>query len=115
MDKSADNDTKIIRLDELLADQDCEGDEAFEDDWKVFERIDELMELADSAVSKKKKLEYINAALELDPENLDVLLMKHRVTSKRDIVAKEELEKLLETGRRQLEEEGCFEDCVGDF
>lgn len=115
MNNSTDIDTNIIRMDELINDRDGEEDKALEDCDDVFDRIDELMDLAARASSKKKSLEYINAALELDPENLDIMFKKLQLTTKDIFAVKEGLEAILETGRRQMEEGGYFEDCVGDF
>lgn len=81
----------------------------------IMDRIDEYMELAQKASSKKKKLEYINAALELDPEDLDVAVTKIRITAKDSLEAKAELEGLLAVGNAQMKKGGYFKYGVGDF
>ena len=41
----------------------------------VQECADDYLELAEEAKTKKKRLEYLNKALELEPDNLDAALM----------------------------------------
>lgn len=44
---------------------------------------DDYLELAEDATSKKKKLEYLSKALELEPENLDAERMAAELNAKR--------------------------------
>ena len=80
------------------------------------ETADDYLELAGRAPSRKKQLEYVNKALELEPDNLDAGRMKAELTSKTPWEFIEELSQLLEMGNRQMKEEGFFaRNCKGHF
>lgn len=76
---------------------------------------DYYMELAEEAKSKKKKLEYVKKALELEPDNLDAGVMQAELTAKHPVEFLEMLAPLLEKGNGQMEAAGYFQKCMGDF
>ena len=80
------------------------------------ETADDYLELAEQATSKKKCLEYLRKAVELEPEHLDaqLQLIAHTLEDKPDKQLPE-LRKLLETAAKPLEQEGYFQEDVGDF
>ncbi len=84
-------------------------DEDYEFD--VFDYLD----MADNARTKKQKLEYTEKALELEPKNIDALMMKAELTSKDDLTRLKEFESIVEFARAELEKDNYFKDCVGDF
>lgn len=77
--------------------------------------VEEYMELAMNAKTKKEQLKYINKALEVDPENLDVLSSKAVTVADDYDDFFREIQPVLEIGHRQMEEGGFFDDCAGDF
>ena len=80
------------------------------------ESADDYLDLARSAPSRKKRLEYVNKALELEPDNLDAGLAKASLTAKSPHELLETLNTLLQQGEEQLKKEGFFEsDCIGEF
>ena len=80
------------------------------------ETADDYLELADETDSRKERLEYLNKALALEPDNLDAMRMKATLTTKHFHEFLEELSKLLKKGTRQMEKEGFFaDDCRGNF
>lgn len=76
---------------------------------------DDYMELAENAGTKKKKLEYLTKALELEPDNLDAACMLAEVNAKKPEELLENLSSLIEKGNSLMEKEGYFQDCMGDF
>ena len=80
------------------------------------ETADDYLELADRAMSKKKCVEYLRKALELEPENVDVQLqlIVHTLEGKTDKQLPA-LQKLMDCAAKQLEQEGCFQEDVGAF
>lgn len=82
----------------------------------VPETADDYMELAEQASSKKKSLEYLHKALELEPENVDAQLQLISITLKdKPDEQLPALRQLMDAAARQLEQEGCFKEDVGDF
>ena len=80
------------------------------------ETADDYLELAEEETSKKKQIEYLNKALELEPDNLDAGRMMAELTAKNPYALMEELSRLLEKGNRQMMKEGYFADeYKGDF
>ena len=78
------------------------------------ESVDYYLDLAESAPNKKKTLEYLNKALEIEPDNIDAL---HEKISVSDQAAEEklsELEKLMKKAENQLREKNYFDE-VGEF
>lgn len=80
------------------------------------ETADDYLELADRAMSKKKCVEYLRKALELEPENVDVQLqlIGHTLGGKSDQQLPA-LQELMDSAAKQLEQEGCFQEDVGAF
>ena len=80
------------------------------------ETADDYLELAERALSKKKCVEYLHKALELEPENVDVQLqlIGHTLEGKSDEQLPA-LQKLMDAAAKQLEQEGCFKEDVGAF
>lgn len=80
------------------------------------ETADDYLELAERAHSKKKCLEYLRKALELEPENVDVQLqlIVHTLEGKTDEQLPA-LQRLMDAAAKQLEREGCFKESVGEF
>lgn len=79
------------------------------------ETANDYLELAEEASSKKQALEYVKKAIELEPANLDALRMEAEMTARNPSEMLEILPSLLQIGKNQMEEEGCFPDGVGDF
>ena len=80
------------------------------------ETADDYLELAEQASSKRKCLEYLRKAVELDPANVDaqLQLILHTMEDKPD----EQLpafQKLIAAAAKPLEQEGCFQEDMGDF
>lgn len=77
---------------------------------------DDYLELADQTMSKKKCVEYLRKALELEPENVDVQLqlIVHTLADKTDEQLPA-LKKLMDGAAKQLDQEGCFKEDVGAF
>ena len=80
------------------------------------ETADDYLELAEQASSKRKCLEYLRKAVELDPANVDaqLQLILHTLEDKPD----EQLpafQKLIAAAAKPLEQEGCFQEDMGDF
>lgn len=76
---------------------------------------DDYLELAGRTSAKKKRLEYINKALELEPDNLDACLQFaiHNSKDKHELL--NSLEKLVEKGGGQMKKAGYLPKRVGDF
>lgn len=80
------------------------------------ETADDYLDLAEQAASKKKCIEYLRKALELEPDNVDAQLqlivhtMEHKVDEQLPA-----LQKLMETAAKQLEPDGYFKEDVGAF
>ena len=80
------------------------------------ESTDDYLELADQASSKKKSLEYLHKALELEPENVDAQLQLNLTEAEDAPEARlTALEDLIKKAAKPLEEEGCFERGTGAF
>ncbi len=76
---------------------------------------DDYLELAENVTTKKKKLEYLSKALELEPDNLDVSHMIAELNAKRPEELLAAFSSLLEKGNSLMEQGGYFRDCMGDF
>lgn len=76
---------------------------------------DDYMELAENVSAKKKKLEYLSKALELEPDNLDASRMIAEVSAKKPEELLDALSALLEKGDFLMEREGYFRDGIGEF
>ena len=75
----------------------------------------DFLELAENAKTKKDKLKYIAQALELEPGNLDALLMQASINAKGLDQFYELLQPILTEGTRQMQAEGHFKNSKGDF
>lgn len=75
----------------------------------------DFLELAENAKTKKDKLKYISQALELEPGNLDALVMQASVDAKGIDQFYDLLQPILLEGERQMREQGYFEHDMGDF
>ena len=75
----------------------------------------DYLELAEDASSRRKKLEYLNKALALEPDNLDAARMLAEEQTKTADEYLEALAALIAKADRQLEEEGTFRESTGDF
>lgn len=68
------------------------------------------------AQSKNTALKYLEKARALEPDNLDVLLAFAKVEAEgHPAVLLGKMESLLEKDKRDLEKEGLYEECIGDF
>ena len=80
------------------------------------ETANDYLELAEQASSKRKCLEYLRKAVELDPANVDaqLQLIAHTLEDKPDeqLLA---LQNLMAAAAKTLEQEGCFKKDMGDF
>ena len=80
------------------------------------ETADDYLELAESAKTKKKKLEFAQKALESDADCLDAEVMILELTSKETDVLIEDYQKLSEKAKQRMSEQGLFDDdSIGDF
>lgn len=75
----------------------------------------DYLELASEASSKKKCKEYLNKALALEPDNIEVLHELIIVDAKNAIERLSSLTELLSKATEQMEAEGNFRDFTGDF
>ncbi len=76
---------------------------------------DNYLELAESVTAKKKKLEYLSKALELEPDNLDVSRMIAELNAKKPEELLVAFSSLLEKGNSLMEQGGYLRDGMGDF
>lgn len=77
---------------------------------------DDYLEQAMCAKNKKKKLEYLDKALEVDPDNLDAKIQKIKVTAAGPEEILANVEQLAKQEERQLKKDGFFgPDYVGEF
>lgn len=76
---------------------------------------DDYLELAESVATKKKKLEYLAKALELEPDNLDASRMIAELNAKSPEEQLVAFSSLLEKGDSLMEQGGYLQDDVGDF
>lgn len=79
------------------------------------ETADDYIELAWDAPSKKKHIEYLEKALELEPENLEAGIMLAQIQIKDPtefVIAAADLKA---KGDRQMEREGHFREDMGEF
>lgn len=80
------------------------------------EDASDYLELAEAASSKKKRLEYLHKAVEVESENIDVqlelLLAEHEKQPNEQLPG---LQCLMEQAEKQLDEDGIFEEFQGEF
>lgn len=74
------------------------------------------MEMAQNANSETEALKYVNKALKLEPNNVDALILKAQIKANSNIDLLKKVEKILESGKKYLEDEGIYtEENIGDF
>lgn len=79
------------------------------------ESADDYLDLAEEAGSKKKRLEYLTKALELEPDHLDAAVMMAKEKSKDTNEYLEALAALIKKGDKLMTEEGYFQNSMGEF
>ncbi|MBR6014299.1 MAG: hypothetical protein IK062_11065 [Selenomonadaceae bacterium] len=80
------------------------------------ETADDYLELADKAKTKKKALQYVTKACELDANNIDAQSQYIDLTVKNGVEAAERYKKLLVKAEEQLKTAGIWtKNTVGDF
>ncbi len=79
------------------------------------ETADDYLELAEDAKTKKAAMGYIKKALELEPDNLDALLMQAERNAKWPLDLVISLPPIIEKGDALMEREGCFQEDMGEF
>lgn len=77
--------------------------------------IFDYFELIDNAKTKKERDIYINQALLLDPENLDLLLIKNEEKKRNQDEYLAGLEEIVAIGNKQMQEGGYFKNSKGEF
>ena len=91
-------------------DQKCADQKDF-----VPETADDYLSLAEQAPSKKKHMEYLRKALELEPDNLDARLQMITCTTEHHLDEQRfALQELLGLAEQQMEEAGAFKEYSGD-
>ena len=80
------------------------------------ETADDYLDLAEQATSKKKHMEYLRKALELEPYNLDARLqMITSITEHHLDEQRLALQELLDAADKQMEQTGAFKGYAGEF
>ena len=111
--EATDETTMNAMAEQFLAeyDQKCADQKDF-----VPETADDYLSLAEQAPSKKKHMEYLRKALELEPDNLDARLQMITCTTERHLDEQRfALQELLELAEQQMEEAGAFKEYSGQF
>ena len=82
----------------------------------VPETADDYLDLAEQATSKKKHMEYLRKALELEPDNLDARLQMITCTTEHHLDEQLlALQELLELAEKQMKKAGTFKEYGGQF
>ena len=80
------------------------------------ETADDYLDLAEQVTSKKKRVEYLHKALELEPDNLDARLqMITSITEHHLDEQRLALQELLALAEQQMKEAGAFKEYTGEF
>ena len=80
------------------------------------ETADDYLDLAEQATSKKKHMEYLRKALELEPDNLDARLQMITCTTEHHLDEQRlALQELLDATDKQMEQTGAFKEYAGEF
>lgn len=79
------------------------------------ETADDYLDLAEQVTSKKKRVEYLHKALELEPDNLDARLQLILRTAKQPDERRLALQELLDAADKQMEKSGAFKEYAGEF
>ena len=77
--------------------------------------IYDYFDLIDDAKTKKERDTYIEEALLLEPDNLELLLLKNEKNKKKPEKYLAELEKIVAVGNKQMQDGGYFRDNKGEF
>lgn len=79
------------------------------------ETADDYLDLAKQVTSKKKSVEYLHKALELEPDNLDARLQLILRTAEQPDERRLALQELLDAADKQMEKSGAFKEYAGEF
>jgi len=80
------------------------------------ETADDYLDLAEQATSKKKHMEYLRKALELEPDNLDARLQMIACTTEHHLDEQRlALQELLALAEQQMKKAGAFKEYAGEF
>ena len=80
------------------------------------ETADDYLDLAEQAAPKKKCVEYLHKALELEPDNLDAKLQLITRTTEQQLDEQRlALQELLDAADKQMEQTGAFKEYAGEF
>ena len=80
------------------------------------ETADDYLDLAEQATSKKKHMEYLRKALELEPDNLDARLQMITCTTEHHLDEQRlALQELLALAEQQMKKAGAFKEYAGEF
>ena len=79
------------------------------------ETADDYLDLAEQVTSKKKRVEYLHKALELEPDNLDARLQVILRTAEQPAERRLALQELLDAADKQMEKSGAFKEYAGEF
>ena len=80
------------------------------------ETADDYLDLAEQATSKKKHMEYLRKALELEPDNLNARLQMITCTTEHHLDEQRlALQELLALAEQQMKEAGAFKEYTGEF
>lgn len=79
------------------------------------ETADDYLDLAEQVTSKKKRVEYLHKALELEPDNLDARLQLILRTAEQPDERRLALQELLDAADKQMEKSGAFKEYAGEF
>ncbi len=85
------------------------------DEKKDIKDIYDYFELIDKAKTKKERDGYIDEALLLEPNNLQLLLMKNEKNRKNQAAYLADLESIVSIGNKQMQDDGYFQNAKGDF
>ena len=112
-DEAVDETTVNALAEQFLAEYDQKS--ADQKDF-VPETADDYLSLAEQAPSKKKHMEYLRKALELDPDNLDARLQMITCTTEHHLDEQRiALQELLGLAEQQMEEARAFREHSGQF
>ena len=112
-DEAVDETTVNALAEQFLAEYDQKS--ADQKDF-VPETADDYLSLAEQAPSKKKHMEYLRKALELEPDNLDARLQMITCTTEHHLDEQRiALQELLGLAEQQMEEARAFREHSGQF
>lgn len=80
------------------------------------QNVYDWLELAKNARTRKEERQYLENARKLEPKNLDVLVQLMLLDSrKKSFQILKETEDLLAIGKKDLQEQKLYKECMGDF